>query len=83
MSIGNLTFAPHDWLVVLEGYKNVFILVAIGYVMHFLPEKFVNKVKTGFNNTPLVFKAGLAGLVFWLVYATMSSGPQPFIYFQF
>jgi D-alanyl-lipoteichoic acid acyltransferase DltB (MBOAT superfamily) len=83
VSIGNLTFAPHDWLVVLEGYKNVFILVATGYVMHFLPEVFVDRVKAGFNSIPMVFKAGLAGLVFWLVYATMSSGPQPFIYFQF
>ena len=83
LNIGNLTFAPHEWLVIIEGYKNVFILIAIGYILHFLPEKFVNSVKAGFNNTPLVLKAGMAGLIFWLIYATMSSGPQPFIYFQF
>lgn len=82
-NIGNLTFAPHDWLVILEGYKNVFILIAIGYILHFLPDKFVHSVKFGFNNVPLFLKASLAGLIFWVVYATMSSGPQPFIYFQF
>jgi len=82
-SIGDLTFAPHDWFVVLEGYKNVFILVAIGYIMHFLPENLVNNIKAGFNAIPLFGKATLAGLIFWLIFATASSGPQPFIYFQF
>ena len=82
-SISNLTFAPTEWLAVLEGYKNVFILVAIGYILHFLPEKFVNNVKASFNNTPLFVKAIFAGLIFWMIFATASSGPQPFIYFQF
>lgn len=82
-NIGDLTFEPHDWWIVIEGYKNVFILIVIGYIMHFLPENFVNNLKQGFNKTPLALKAAIAGLAFWLVYATMSSGPQPFIYFQF
>lgn len=82
-NIGNLTFAPSEWLSILEGYKNVFILMGIGYLMHFLPEKLVNTVKAGFNNIPLFVKAILAALVFWLIFATASSGPQPFIYFQF
>jgi len=83
MNIGNLTFAPAEWLTILEAYRNVFILIAIGYVMHFLPENFVSKVKAGFNGIPLIGKATLAGLIFWLIFATASSGPQPFIYFQF
>jgi hypothetical protein len=40
-------------------------------------------MKSGFDNTPLIAKAAMAGLVFWLIFATASSGPQPFIYFQF
>ncbi len=82
-SIGNLTFVPEEWMTVITAYKNVFILIAIGYLLHFLPENFVNTIKSGFNAIPLVFKAVLAGLVFWVVFATASSGPQPFIYFQF
>lgn len=82
-SIGNLTFVPEEWLTVLTAYKNVFFLVAIGYILHFLPENLVNSVKSGFNAVPLFFKAVIAGLVFWLVFSTASSGPQPFIYFQF
>ena len=40
-------------------------------------------MKTAFDKTPLVVKGVLLGLVFWLVYAAASAGPQPFIYFQF
>lgn len=82
-NISNLTFAPHDWLVVIQAYQNVFILIAIGFVMHFLPENFVNNLKAGFNKIPLFPKAVMASFVFWLIFATASSGPQPFIYFQF
>lgn len=82
-SIGNLVFAPDEWLTVITAYKNVFIVAGVGYLLHFLPENFVNAVKSGFNKTPLVFKAVIAGFVFWLVFSTASSGPQPFIYFQF
>ncbi len=82
-NIGQLTYSPDAWLAVLDGYRNVFILVAIGYAMHFLPDNFINSLKSGFNSLPLMFKAVVVGFVFWLVYATATSGPQPFIYFQF
>jgi hypothetical protein len=32
---------------------------------------------------PLITRAIVLGLIFWLVYATAAAGPQPFIYFQF
>ena len=36
-----------------------------------------------FSTLPLVAKAVLLGLIYWVVYATASAGAQPFIYFQF
>lgn len=82
-NIGNLTFAPDAWQAVIKGYQNVFILIVIGFVMHFLPEKLVNKIKHYFDLSPIFVKAVIFALVFWLVYATASSDTQPFIYFQF
>jgi D-alanyl-lipoteichoic acid acyltransferase DltB (MBOAT superfamily) len=82
-SIGNLNFSIDEWLAVVEAYRNVFILIAVGFVMHFLPQNFVDKTREAFGRSPLVLKAVFVGLAFWLVYATASSGPQPFIYFQF
>jgi len=36
-----------------------------------------------FSSIPLLVKAILLGLIYWVVYATASAGAQPFIYFQF
>lgn len=82
-NIGKVTFDTNQWRVIIMGYKNVFLLMITGYVWHFLPDKFTSLMRKAFDATPLVLKAVLLGLVFWLVYATASAGPQPFIYFQF
>lgn len=82
-NIGQLTFDLGKWQTIILGYKNVFILLAIGFVWHFLPTKVIDMLRTTFNNIPLPLKAVLFGLLFWLIYATASAGPQPFIYFQF
>ncbi|AWH83713.1 MBOAT family protein [Flavobacterium album] len=82
-NIGNVTFDPAQWQIIIMGYKNVFLLMLIGYVWHFMPEGISVAMKKGFDQSPLVVKGVLLGLVYWLVYAAASAGPQPFIYFQF
>ncbi len=82
-NIGQVTFNPEQWQTIILGYKNVFILMGIGYVWHFLPDSFTVQMKKAFDATPIVAKGVLLGLVYWLVYAAASAGPQPFIYFQF
>ena len=77
------SFDLNKWQTIILGYKNVFILLAIGFVWHFLPIKVIALLQNIFNKTPLPLKAVLFGLIFWLIYATASAGPQPFIYFQF
>lgn len=81
--IGSLYFDPKAWWSIVEVYRNVFILILIGYLLHFCPQKVTDKVKLIFEKTPAIFKAAAIGFIFWIVYATASSGPQPFIYFQF
>ena len=82
-NIGQVTFSPDQWQTIILGYKNVFILMLIGYVWHFLPEGITLAMRQAWGKTPLLGKAVLLGLVFWLVLAAASAGPQPFIYFQF
>ncbi|GET45080.1 alginate O-acetyltransferase [Capnocytophaga felis] len=82
-NIGNLTFDWHQWLVIAEGYRNVFLLLFIGFVWHFFPQSLNEKLKVFFGKMPLLVKALIVAFVFWIVYATASSGAQPFIYFQF
>lgn len=81
--IKDLTFNIEDWWTIIESYKNVFMLIFIGFALHFCPQRITDKVKLGFEKTPMIGKAVIVGFIFWLVYATASSETQPFIYFQF
>lgn len=82
-NIGNLTFDFNQWQAIVSGYQNVFILFVIGFVWHFFPQRLTDKLCLLFEKTPVVIKALIIAFVFWVVFATASSGPQPFIYFQF
>ncbi|WP_051197469.1 MBOAT family O-acyltransferase [Flavobacterium soli] len=82
-NIGKLQFYFSQWLTIIQGYQNVFIVMAIGFAWHFLPERVIGTMKMVFDRMPIVIKAFILALTFWLVYATSTSGPQPFIYFQF
>ena len=57
--------------------------MAIGYIWHFFPQNMNEQLKNFFGSMPILFKAIIIALTFWVVYATASSGAQPFIYFQF
>lgn len=82
-NIGKLELDFEQWLVIIEGYKNAFLLILIGLVWHFIPKKWMTGVHDLFNIMPMFVKACILGFVMWIVYATASAGPQPFIYFQF
>lgn len=82
-SIQQVTFDPSQWWVIAQGYENVFIVMLFGFAWHFLPARIVEFNKSIFDKMPIVFKAFALAMTFWVVYATSTSGPQPFIYFQF
>ena len=82
-NITKLTFNLEQWQTIILGYKNVFLLIAIGVVWHFIPVKTLAGMQKTFSTLPLVAKAVLLGLIYWVVYATASADTQPFIYFQF
>lgn len=82
-NISAVKFNFEQWKTIILGYKNVFLLMLIGYVWHFLPDSFTVKMRSSFDSLPLVVQGLIIGLTFWLVYAASAAGPQPFIYFQF
>lgn len=68
---------------VIISYKPVFILLALGYLMHFTP-KILNKgVENTLSKSPILVQSIILSLVIWLVIQTKSAEIQPFIYFQF
>jgi len=81
--VSKLSFKAENWLSVIIGYKSVMFALLAGFIIHFLPNKFVQRLQNVFTEMPLIVKSFVIGLVFWLVYATASSEVHPFIYFQF
>jgi len=82
-NISKIQFNLEQWQTIILGYQNVFLLLLIGFIWHFLPQSVTNLKERLFGKLPFWAKAIVLGFVFWIVYATASAGTQPFIYFQF
>ncbi|MBO5187597.1 MAG: MBOAT family protein [Prevotella sp.] len=76
-------FHPELLWQVLESYKYVFLLVAFGYVTHFIPDGWQNLAVKLISRGNVVVDALLLSVVIYIVIQVKSSTIQPFIYFQF
>lgn len=75
-----------DWgsaFQVLTHYKSVFIIMVIGYVTHWLPQRWKDEIELIFSESHLVVKGAIAVVIVFICYQAYSSDFQPFIYFQF
>lgn len=70
---------PH----IILGYWQVFAMMLVGYVAHFTPEHFQDRVCARVIKNPMIVNAFLTVLIIWIVMQVKSSDIQPFIYFQF
>jgi D-alanyl-lipoteichoic acid acyltransferase DltB (MBOAT superfamily) len=68
---------------VLLAYKWVFMVMAFGFITHWISEKWKNRIKDWFIATPLWVKAIISAVTVIVVYQSISSDMQAFIYFQF
>ena len=68
---------------VVEGYKAVFALIALGYIMHFMPAKIDADIQCRVINASFWWQVAMMTLTVWCVMQIKSSDIQPFIYFQF
>lgn len=76
-------FQPQLIVPLLSNYKMVFCMMAVGYILHFLPRRSETLATQTLTRLPLIGKVALlAALIVWVV-QMKSSDIQPFIYFQF
>ena len=68
---------------VLIAYKWVFIVMLFGFVIHWLSENLKKKIANWFIETPIWAKAVIVAITVIIVYQSVSSEMQAFIYFQF
>lgn len=76
-------FRPQLLPQLLAGYWEVFALMGLGYMLHFLPDSWERAYTKTVIRLPLLGKAVLMIALIYLVIQMKSSDIQPFIYFQF
>ncbi|TYP73637.1 MBOAT family O-acyltransferase [Aquimarina intermedia] len=70
------------WNVLYE-YRLVFIVMAVGYLTHWLPNLLKTKIEHSFIRSHVIIKGAIAVIVAVVCYQTYAADFQPFIYFQF
>jgi len=68
---------------IISGYKFVFVLILLGYFIHWIPEKIKEAYRTWFASRSFIVMGLLAVVAIFMMYQLMSGEMQPFIYFQF
>ena len=68
---------------VIYGYRAVFALIAIGYLIHWIPEKYKISYRSWFANQSYYGMGAIIIFAVFVMYQLMSGEMQPFIYFQF
>ena len=64
-------------------YREVFGIILVGFILHWLPAGFKEKYRGWFIQTPLVVKILAVILLVVIIYQVKSAAIQPFIYFKF
>jgi D-alanyl-lipoteichoic acid acyltransferase DltB (MBOAT superfamily) len=64
-------------------YRNVFIMIILGMIIHWLPENFKRRYRIWFANMPLALMVVVCFLVVFVIYQFITADLQSFIYFQF
>ncbi|TAE51065.1 MAG: MBOAT family protein [Bacteroidetes bacterium] len=70
------------WKIIAD-FRPVFLMMLLGYFLHFLPEDLGRWVQQRFNRLPVPAKAVIVALFIWFTLLAGSAGEQPFIYYQF
>ena len=76
-------FSPQLFVQLVQSYWEVFALMALGYLLHFLPDSWERACTRAVIRLPLLGKVLLMVLMIYLVIQMKSAEIQPFIYFQF
>ena len=76
-------FSPGSYMTVLPAYSSVFFLIAVGYIIHFLPERIKESYRGLFIRIPLIAQLVVIILVAILLYLMRTTEVIPFIYFRF
>ena len=64
-------------------YRNVFLMILFGMIIHWLPENFKRRYRIWFAKMPLPLMVVVCALIVFVIYQFITADLQSFIYFQF
>ena len=67
----------------LHGYRDVLVVLGVGFAVHFLPESWKTQYRHHFARAPWPVHVVAVLVAIGLAWNAMAHGLQPFIYFQF
>jgi alginate O-acetyltransferase complex protein AlgI len=76
-------FNAHLIWDIIVGYKWVMSMILVGLILHWLPQYTKDKVKNFFIDSNDTVKIAMSLVIVFVIIQFISSGLQPFIYFQF
>jgi NADH:ubiquinone oxidoreductase subunit 5 (subunit L)/multisubunit Na+/H+ antiporter MnhA subunit len=76
-------FSPGSYMTVLPAYSSALLLMSVGYIIHFLPEKTKESYRGLFIKIPLVAQLAVIMVIAILLYQMRTTEVMPFIYFRF
>lgn len=79
-------FLNMDWTLapqVIAGYWNVFLVILIGMIIHWLPETMKQNYRARFSAAPIWAIVLMCFTTIVFIYQILSADLHPFIYFQF
>lgn len=77
------SFMPDSFDTVFTAYSSVFAMMAAGYLIHFLPERFKESYRGVFIKLPLAGQIVIMLIIGFLLYQMRTTEIMPFIYFRF
>jgi D-alanyl-lipoteichoic acid acyltransferase DltB (MBOAT superfamily) len=76
-------FLPGSFATMIQVYSGVFSIMAAGYLIHFLPEKFKESYRGLFIKIPIAAQLVIVLLIGFILFQMRSTEVMPFIYFRF
>jgi D-alanyl-lipoteichoic acid acyltransferase DltB (MBOAT superfamily) len=76
-------FSPGSFLTIIPAYSSVILLMIVGYIIHFLPERVKESYRGFFIRIPLFAQLVIVLLIAVMLYHMRTAEVMPFIYFRF
>jgi alginate O-acetyltransferase complex protein AlgI len=79
----NFQFSLETFNTLFFSYLSVMLIIICGFIIHWLPSTFKDKIELKFGKTPIFIQVVITIITVFLVYQAVSDTSKPFVYLQF